>query len=227
MKNSPLTSLLAAATLFLAPAILSAQPAPDDNDEAPAPPRAPRWERFDTNKDGKLDDTERAAAEAAMRAKLTQEPRFIERADTDGDGKISDAEWAAAKEKFQQMRKRFAERGERAEQRGDRGERGPRGPREGMRDPEFRRGYLLGKFDANGDHKLDDTERAALRADMEKHIREHLEKQLARLKAADTNGDGKFSDEEWAAAKKTFREEFRKEHPGMPGRDMPPPPPEE
>lgn len=208
MKSSALTSLLAVATLFLAPTVLSAQPAPDD--DAP-PPRGPRWEHFDTDDDGKLDETERAALEKEMRTRMAENPRFLERADTDKDGAINDAEWAVAKEKFKGMRKeRMKEFKER---------------RELARDPEFRRGYLLGKFDANGDHKLDKAERAQARAEGEKRVREHMEKQLARLKAADTDGDGKFSDAEWEAAKENFRKEFRERHPGMPGRDLPPPPP--
>ncbi|MFZ9681649.1 MAG: hypothetical protein ACO3DQ_00375, partial [Cephaloticoccus sp.] len=203
MKNSPVTSLLAAATLFLVPAALSAQPAPAD-DDAPPPPRGPRWEKFDANGDGKLDATERAAAEAAVRERLTANPRFAERADTDHDGVISDTEWTAAKAK--EMREHRQER---------RGQ-GPQGGREGRpeRDPDFRRGYLLGKYDANGDHKLDKSERATLKSDMEGRIRARMEKQLARLKAADTDGDGKFSDTEWAAAKESFSAEMKDRRPG-------------
>ncbi|MFM1850619.1 MAG: hypothetical protein RIS54_303 [Verrucomicrobiota bacterium] len=218
MKNSPVTSLLAAATLFLVPAALSAQPAPAD-DDAPPPPRGPRWERFDVDADGKLDATERAAAEAAVRERLSANPRFVERADTDDDGVISDNEWAAAKTKFKEMREH------RGEGRGP----GPKGSRKDRpgHDPDFRRGYLLGKYDANGDHKLDEAERATLKADMEGRVRARMEKQLARLKAADTDGDGKFSDAEWAAAKESFRAEMKDRHPGMGRPGMPPPPPAE
>lgn len=215
MKESPVTLLLAAATLFLVPASLSAQPDPAD-DDAPPPPRGPRWERFDANGDGKLDDKERAAV---VRERLTANPRFIERADSDDDGVISDNEWAAAKTKFKEMREH------RGEGRGP----GPKGSGKDRHehDPDFRRGYLLGKYDANGDHKFDEAERATLKADMEGHIRARMEKQLARLKAADTDGDGKFSDAEWAAAKESFRAEMKHRHPGKSRPGMPPPPPAE
>ena len=75
-------------------------------------------ERFDANKDGKLDETERAAAKAEwekrraqgqsstergpMPEKLRQE--MLKRFDRDGDGKLSDAERAAAKEEWQKRR---------------------------------------------------------------------------------------------------------------------------
>jgi len=101
----------------------------------------------------------------------------------------------------------------------------------GMRDPDFRRGFLLGRYDKNNDGKLEPEERAAIKADMEKRIRARMEKQLARLKAVDANGDGKISDEEWAAAKAKMKEP----HKGMfhdgpapkdgEGPDAPPPPP--
>ena len=218
MKKSEIIPLLAAATLFRAPAVLTAQPAPVD-DEAPPHPRGPRWERFDANQDGKLDEAERAELENTMRTHLTQNPRFLARADTDGDGAISDAEWSVAKEKMQNLRQR--------RQQGARdGRQGPARARE-AREPEFQRGYLLGKFDANGDHKLDQAERETMKADIEQRVRTRMEKQLARLKAADTDGDGKFSDDEWAAAKQTFRKEFQQKHPGMRRPGMPPSPPTE
>jgi hypothetical protein len=220
MKKSDLTPLLAVATLFLATTTF-AQPADRPDEDGP---RGPRFKKLDLNQDGKIDETERAAAEKQMRAKLAEHPRMLARVDTDKDGQVSDAEWAVAKEHFQKMR------GMRA--RGEEG-RVARGPEKGgPRDPEFRRGYLLGKYDANGDHQLDETERAAIRSDMEARMRAGMEKHLARLKAVDADNDGKISDAEWAVAK----EKFKGEHPRMgehgpkgprgPGM-MPPPPPEE
>jgi hypothetical protein len=91
----------------------------------------------------------------------------------------------------------------------------PRGPKPvpgaiGPRDPAFRRGFLLGKFDQNNDGKLDETEKAAACAAGEQRQRTQLEKQLARLKAVDADGDGKISDPEWAAAREKFQQERKK-----------------
>ena len=79
-----------------------------------------------------------------------------------------------------------------------------RGPRPGLRrmeDPAFRRGYMLGKFDANGDGKFDETEKAAVKAAAEKRVRAGMERQLQRLRSVDADNDGKISDAEWTAAK--------------------------
>lgn len=207
MKNPPLTTALAAATLFLAPALLFAQPTPEG--EAPKPPLRPHQARLDANQDGKVDEQERAAAEKARRDHLAHNPRFLERADTDKDGTLSDNEWEAAKGKLKNMRKPRAEKS--------------KAHRERARGAEFRHGYLLGKFDANGDRKLDKAERAQVRAEGEKRMRAHLEQQLARLKAADTDGDGKFSDTEWTAAKESFQAAAAARRPG---KGAPPPPKE-
>lgn len=209
MKNTSLTSLLTLATLFLAGTAI-AQPAGSADEPGP------RWKKLDLNQDGKIDETERAAAEQKMRDRLAEHPRMLARVDTDQDGEISDAEWAGAREKLKEMREHRPSRDEAC------------GPgKAGLRDPEFRRGYLLGKYDANGDKKLDETERTALRTDMESRMRDHMEKQLTRLKAVDRDNDGKISDAEWAVA----REKFKEAHPGKgprgPGMMPPPPEPEE
>ena len=56
-------------------------------------------EKFDADKDGKLDEEERKAAKAArgdMEAKFRQE--MLEKFDVDGDGKLNDEEKAAMRE---------------------------------------------------------------------------------------------------------------------------------
>jgi len=137
------------------------------------------------------------AAEQSLRQRLEKDPRFLARADTDHDGKISDAEWAAARDRFKAMR----------DQRGP----GFAGRPDDRRDPAFRRGYLLGKYDKNGDGRLDETERAAMRADMEARLRRHMEKELARLKAIDTDGDGKISEHYTVQGMDTGYERFNPE----------------
>lgn len=55
-------------------------------------------EKFDTDKDGKLSDSEREAARAAFSARLKEKhPELFAKVDTDGDGVISKAEGQAAR----------------------------------------------------------------------------------------------------------------------------------
>jgi len=222
MKKTELTSLLAVATLFLlaGSSYTNAQPAAGPTDDGP---RMRGREQFDLNKDGQIDDTERAAAEQHMRAKLWENPKFMERADLNKDGQVSDTEWAVAKEKFKDHHQNRRKHGRMRD-----GEmRHAKGPQRGgpMDDPAFHHGYMMGKFDANEDGKLDDTEQATAHTAMAAKKRAQMEKQLARLKSVDADNDGKISDSEWAAA----REKFKAEHPGMkdrgshgPGSESPP-----
>jgi hypothetical protein len=55
---------------------------------------------------------------------------------------------------------------------------------------------MLQKYDTNGDGKLDDTERAAMRADRQAKREARKEKMLQKF---DTNGDGKLEPSERAA----------------------------
>jgi Ca2+-binding EF-hand superfamily protein len=56
-------------------------------------------EKFDTNKDGKLDDSERAAMKAAMEAKRSQrKAEMLAKFDTNKDGKLDPAERAVMKQ---------------------------------------------------------------------------------------------------------------------------------
>lgn len=207
MKKPELTSLLAAATLFLAPGLIAnAQPRPAPGTDQPGPNRHARMlERFDANADGQLDQAERATARAAieaeMRGRLADNPRFLQRADTDGDGVLSDAEWAEAREHLHRARAEHMER----KRPGPAGFQGPDAGPHRPRDPGFQRGYVLGKYDANGDRRLDETERNQLKADRENRVRQQMEQRLARLKAVDADGDGHINDTEWAAAKATFK----------------------
>jgi len=207
MKKSDLTTLLTAATLFLSFGVLNAT-AQNNNQGGPkgnfSPERHEAMMKIaDLNGDGQVDEAERAAMKAKQREKMSQKPRFLKRADTDGDGEISDAEFAVAQKKGQKMRDG---RKSGKESRGDRAQ----------ADPKVRRAYMLGKFDANGDKKLDETERAAMRADIESKMRGKAEEHLQKLNAVDVNKDGKFSDEEWESAKEQMMKDGpRKGGPGM------------
>jgi Ca2+-binding EF-hand superfamily protein len=67
---------------------------------------------------------------------------------------------------------------------------------------------LLKKYDANQDGKLDETEKAAMDADMAKR---KAAEEASRLKKFDTNKDGKI-DETEAAAEKAAKEEMKAKH---------------
>lgn len=60
--------------------------------------RAKLLEKFDTNNDGTIDESERQAARQSMRAKV------LERFDADKDGKLNETERAAAKDAWQEMK---------------------------------------------------------------------------------------------------------------------------
>lgn len=102
--------------------------------------RAALLEKFDTNKDGKLDETERAAAREATRenrGKLREQA--LAKFDKDGDGKLNDEEKAAAREA---MKERAGEH----------------------------RKDIVAKFDKDGDGKLNDEEKAAAREAMKQRL---------------------------------------------------------
>ena len=106
MKKSDLTTLITAATLFLSFGVLNVT-AQNNNQGGPkgnfSPERhAAMMKIADTNGDGQVDETERAAMKAQRREKMAQNPRFLKRADTDGDGKIdldNFCEWLSEPEK--------------------------------------------------------------------------------------------------------------------------------
>ncbi len=79
---------------------------------------------------------------------------------------------------------------------------------------------LLKKYDANGDGKLDDTERAALRKDMEERV---VKEAGERFEAADANKDGKLDKPEFAAHLAKRREERGERGGDRPKGDRPKP----
>lgn len=224
MKKSDLTTLLTAATLFLSLGVINAVAQNTDGSPPPDGPSKDRQEkmmkRADLNGDGVIDETERAAIEAKRRERMSQNPKFLKRADTDGDGKISDTEWAAAKEKMKDARKDHGNRGDKMR----RHRKGDDGKPQAKTDSQFRRGYVLGKYDTNKDHHLDASERAAMRTDLDARMRAGMQKHLTRLNQIDADHNGQISDAEWSAAKDSFHQNHPdrpgSRHPGM----MPPPP---
>lgn len=84
-------------------------PAPTP-DPQPAPPcRNPHFKhimaKFDANKDGQLDEQEKAAMKAAFEARKAEfEKKMLEKFDANKDGQLDDQEKSAMKEEFAKHR---------------------------------------------------------------------------------------------------------------------------
>ncbi len=164
-------------------------------------------EKFDANKDGQLDDQEKAAMKAEFEAmKAEMEKKLLEKFDANKDGQLDDQAKAAIQAEFE------AKRGERQPGcgKGPKGPRhhkghghGPKGPRH--MGPQGPKGdmhkKMMEKFDANKDGQLDDQEKAAMKAEFEARKAE-MEKKL--LEKFDANKDGQLDDQEKAAIKAEF-----------------------
>jgi Ca2+-binding EF-hand superfamily protein len=108
--------------------------------DRPIPPEV--LEKFDTNKDGKLDETERQAMRESYRNREGgMDKRMLERFDKDGDGKLSGEEKEAMKAERKAKQEAFEKE-------------------------------MIQKFDKDGDGKLSEEERAeakkAMRGEYEK-----------------------------------------------------------
>lgn len=139
-------------------------------------------ERFDSDGDGVLNETERAAAhaafaeehpEAAARAAKMRE-RFMARWDTDGDGAMSEAEREAFRGHARAERERF-------------------------------HADMLERFDADGDGALSDSERREARETHRAKMRERHEAMLAEF---DADRDGRLNREEREAARPSLEARF-------------------
>ncbi len=153
--------------------------------------------RFDTNKDGKLDEAEKDAmkqyqAEGQGRRERGEQTRFtpeqrqemIKKFDKDGDGKLNAEERKAMME---ERRKKMQAEGQGRRERGEQ----PRFT------PEQRQ-EMIKKFDKDGDGKLNAEERkAAMQARRQERPRAiNPQKREDMIKKYDLDGDGKLSREE-------------------------------
>jgi len=159
VKAHILPTLLLATGLFFGSPVLRAEgdkpagPKPESSHPAggDASPEARKQrmeemrKKFDTNGDGKLDDTEKAA----MREAMKNDPQFqkrreemVKRFDTNGDGQLDETEKAAMKAKMGDGKGGDSKGGE-------------------LKDK------MLSRFDKNGDGKLDDAEKAEAKKEME------------------------------------------------------------
>lgn len=197
MKRLGLPPLLLPATLFLAANLQAEDAKPPVK---PAGPPAPMMgsrradellQRFDTNRDGKLDEDETAAAHEAMlqeqmnrQAAVAAAPggqqfrqQMLEKFDKNHDGRLDDDERA-------EMQKNLQNQGL-----------GPGGPI---------REELIKRFDKNADGKIDLDEAAA----MQKFVQERRAPgggpggpRERVIRQFDKNSDGKLDDAEWIAAR--------------------------
>lgn len=185
-------------TLLMAVALIApvmAQDAPEGS--RPSRPHGPRpiaknlmaqkllMDKYDANKDGKLDDAEKVALKAdAEKLKEARKKERLAKWDKDGDGKFNDEEKAAMKAEHE---KRMAAKKERMEalkgkegeakaddekkehgKRDGKGKRHPGGPR-GER-PDFDmiivgQALVLEKYDTDKDGKISKEENEALKSD--------------------------------------------------------------
>lgn len=143
--------------------------------------------KLDVNKDGKLDQADRAVRHAEKRAQM------FDRLDANKDGSISKAEWDQADAARQAKRAEWkAKRGERAGAPGNGAERhAMRGHHGGKRGGHGGPGGWM-KADANGDKAISQAEFVA--------------GALARFDRMDANKDGKVTAEERQAMRQAMRD---------------------
>lgn len=201
MNTGTLFPTLISATLFLFPlTVVQAESAPPADDSASPASSHARLDqivqRFDRNGDGKLDETEKAAAKAAMGGEDKSagglRDRMIEHFDKNGDGQLDDAE------------KQEARAAREKRQAGGGPTNTPAAAPAGPAGPGGRAGEAMKRFDKNGDGKLDETERA----EADQAARTRLEQTPRALERFDTDKDGKLNDAEWATAREGMRKRF-------------------
>lgn len=131
---------------------------------------------FDADKDGRLNETERAALEVQMELiKTGDEPKWLlERFDADKDGMLNAAEREKAKTTFEALRYQAAEEAAQAKKK------------------------MLERFDENKDGELSVAEQAKAKEAAEKFKALDGEAKKRLLKRFDENGDGKLDESERA-----------------------------
>jgi Ca2+-binding EF-hand superfamily protein len=180
------------------------------NFEDPAEHQAEMMKEFDADKDGKLSDAERDAAQWSVLTHTVEQCQAMrDTFDKDKDGKLSAAEEAefdksiaSGKEKIGGLLTKFD------------------ADKDGKLDAEERKNAIetgmaqrlenwLEKFDKDNSGKLDAEESNALMAD----VRSSLEQRREQMwKQFDSDNDGKFNDMERGNALKALGDAFQKRH---------------
>ncbi|MBE6418407.1 MAG: hypothetical protein E7033_08105 [Akkermansiaceae bacterium] len=143
MNKTIIISLLAALP------VLAQQESPATKD-MPVPPNAPQARHWG------------AAGEMPQRPDRKDfHKKMLEKFDTDQDGQLSDTEKEAMKAEMQKHREKGHNR--------PNAPHGPRGNNEGRPSREDFQKKMLEKFDADQDGQLSDTEKEAMKAEMQKH----------------------------------------------------------
>lgn len=212
--------VLPIAALLISGASVAAE---DVAKSAPRPSREAIIEKYDTDGDGKLDDSERNAARAEFQKRSGGEPSsqsrppgdrsrggamsredMMKKYDKNGDGQIDGKERAALREKLMKSR------GNPAEGRG-----------RGRNNVD--RAALIKEFDKDGDGKLDDNERqAAMTAMRGRYKVQGAPSRSAgskgrsefnrdeMIKRHDKDGDGKLDEKERSALRKDIQKSSEK-----------------
>jgi Ca2+-binding EF-hand superfamily protein len=230
MKSPGLTPHLLSATLFLVAASAGHVSAQETMATTPSAKAAKRGEellkRFDKNRDGKLDDDERAdAKEEMMKETIDRQmqrvaavpgglERFrtqaLEMFDKNRDGRLDEEERAAA-QKFAESRTEVKEGMDDLAKRFDQNGDGRIGPEERAQIDAYvaelralsagpagpARTEPLRWLDQTANAPADDTEMVALA----NFVREKVETSPAQLRRYDRNGNGKLEDGEWVVAR--------------------------
>ncbi len=169
-------------------------------------------EKFDANKDGQLDEQEKAAMKAEFEAHHAEmKQKMLEKFDANKDGQLDDQEKEAMKAEFEARRSEKPGCGKHKGPRpgccgkpeGGKPECGKKGPC--PHGPHACKGdmhkKMLEKFDADKDGQLNDEEKAAMKAEFEAR---HAEMKQKMLEKFDANKDGQLDDQEKAAMKAEF-----------------------
>ncbi len=152
-------------------------------------------EKFDANKDGQLDEQEKAAMKADFEARRAEmQKKSLEKFDANKDGQLDEQEKEAMKAEFKGRRD--------GKGHGPRAHKGPRHHKGHGADKGDMHKHMMEKFDANKDGQLDEQEKAAMKADFEAR---HAEMQKKCLEKFDANKDGQLDEQEKEAMKAEFK----------------------